>query len=458
MSGKRAPKDVLTDKALKAFPNAPAGKRYVVHDLSQPHFGVRITDKGVKSFIVTKRIKGTKAPITHTLGTYPEMKLAKARELAKEALEVIAGGVAPRVQKQREIEAAREQDVSTFEAVAKDFVQKHLAKNRTRAESERIINTYLLPRFGSHQIADIRRRDIADLLDDLEQGKFKNPDSSARGGPVMADRTLACLRKMTNWYAARNEDYVSPITREIARTKPKERARDRILSNHEIMALWAALDEARVVTKEWSLGDVIYAALVRVLLFTAQRRDDVAAMCRSEISADGDWMIPAERYKTKKAQLVPLSQAVRKYLDDVPVVGDRCFIFSTDGKNAFSGFSKAKAALDLRMLQHMRRQAEMRQDEQVMAFVDTITQLKLKAEQGDKSAREKLKTIWWRHHDLRRTAKTLMIGSGVRPDISERVLGHEINGVEGVYDRWDYRAEKREALEKLAMTVQKIVG
>ena len=59
----------------------------------------------------------------------------------------------------------------------------------------------------------------------------------------------------------------------------------------------------------------------------------------------------------------------------------------------------------------------------------------------------------WVVHDLRRTARSLMSRAGVRPDIAERVLGHAISGVEGIYDRHDYRAEKAEALAKLAALV-----
>ena len=63
----------------------------------------------------------------------------------------------------------------------------------------------------------------------------------------------------------------------------------------------------------------------------------------------------------------------------------------------------------------------------------------------------------WTLHDLRRTAKTLMVRAGVRPDISERVLGHAIVGVEGTYDRHSYADEKRDALEKLAAMIERIL-
>jgi integrase len=458
MSGKRASKEKLTDMALKALPKAPEGKRPITWDASLEHFGVRVTDRGVKTFVVVKRIKGKNAPITHVIGTYPTMSLSTARIQAKQAIEMIASGVVPREVMRREMEAEKGRAATTFEAVARDFIAKHLVNNRTHTESERIINTYLLPRFGKHQFAEVRRREIADLMDDLAAGKFKTEEGATLGGPVMADRVRACLSKMANWYAARNEDYVSPIIPGMARTSPKDRARDRILSDHELRALWAALDEADQATKDRKLANTIFAGLVRMLLLTAQRRDDVAAMQLAELAADGIWTIPAERYKTNKAQEVPLSGLALKVLKGVPSIGKRKFVFTTDGETAFSGFSKAKSDLDTAMLKHLRKSAEEREDNHVLAFVTKVQRLKAEAAKGDDAARDELSRTWWRLHDLRRTGKTLMIHAGVRPDISERVIGHAIKGVEGVYDRYSYRDEKREALALLATMIESIVA
>jgi integrase len=106
-------------------------------------------------------------------------------------------------------------------------------------------------------------------------------------------------------------------------------------------------------------------------------------------------------------------------------------VFSSRAKTPFSGFSKSKAALDKAVLAAMQKQAK----------------------KGPKV--EPIPN--WTLHDLRRTAKTLMARAGVRPDISERVLGHVIAGVEGTYDRHSYADEKRDALEKLAEMVERIL-
>jgi integrase len=231
----------------------------------------------------------------------------------------------------------------------------------------------------------------------------------------MADRVLAHVRKAFNWQAARDDQFNPPIVRGMARTKPAERARKRILSDDEIRDLWAALDQANVPEP--------FPRLVRTLLLTAQRREEVAGMRADEIEGD-TWIIPAERYKTNLPNAVPLTAAARAHLGALPKKG---FVFSTtDGKRPFSGFSKAKVALDNKI-------AEIRKQE------------------GRKPMPH------WVFHDLRRTARSLMSRAGVPSDIAERVLGHAIPGVRGVYDRHAYEAEKRHALEQLAGLINRIL-
>ncbi len=144
---------------------------------------------------------------------------------------------------------------------------------------------------------------------------------------------------------------------------------------------------------------------------------------------------PPERYKTKKANVVPLTAAALAVIDTQDRTNGSDLIFSTTGNTAFSGYTKCKAKLDKDMLAKLREAAK---------------------ERGDNP--EKVTLPEWRLHDLRRTAKTLMSEARVRPDISERVLGHVIKGVEGVYDHHDYIPEKRAALEALAALLDRIVN
>jgi integrase len=163
--------------------------------------------------------------------------------------------------------------------------------------------------------------------------------------------------------------------------------------------------------------------MLRVLLLTAQRRQEVADMRHSEI--DGDvWVLPAERAKNKRPNAVPLTPQVHELIALLQPYGDS--VFGQTGKTAYSGFSKSKRVLDER--------------------------LKRETAVAAPSAPR------WVIHDLRRTARSLMSRAGVRPDIAERVLNHAIGGVQGVYDRHDYVEEKRAALEALGRLVADIVA
>jgi integrase len=154
-------------------------------------------------------------------------------------------------------------------------------------------------------------------------------------------------------------------------------------------------------------------------------------MRRCEIDRSGTWTIPAARYKTGKPTVVPLSGVALAIIDAQDRVGDADLVFTTNGDVAFSGYSKAKKRLDEAMLKHLQANA---------------------VGEGNAASLPD-----WRLHDLRRTAKTLMIRAGVRPDITERVLGHAISGVEGVYDRHTYIDEKRDALQRLTAMIEMIL-
>ena len=155
-------------------------------------------------------------------------------------------------------------------------------------------------------------------------------------------------------------------------------------------------------------------------------------MSWKEIGEDRIWTIPAERYKTKRPNHVPLSNAALAVIEGA-AEDDGCdYVFPSRAKTPFSGFGKSKAALDKAVLAAMKKRAKKG------TKVEPIPN--------------------WTLHDLRRTAKTLMARAGVRPDISERVLGHVIAGVEGTYDRHSYADEKRDALEKLAEMVERILN
>jgi integrase len=340
------------------------------------------------------------------LGMHGELTVEQARTLAKRKAGEVAHDRDPQAErKQARAEAAkaRTAEKNSVDFVLDEFVKRHASNLRSAEQVTRAFDAYVRPRIGSKSVYDIKRRDIVEMLDAVED----------EAGPVMADRTLAHVRKAFNWWATRDDEFANPVIRGMARTKPKERARSRVLTDDELRDVWKALDSATV--------PYCYRRYIRFLLLTATRRNEAAHMTADEVAGDV-WTVPAERYKTKHDHAVPLTAR------SMALIGEgKGFVFSTtDGAKPFSGFSKAKAALDAAI-------AELRKEE----------------------GRGKMPE--WRLHDLRRTARSLMSRAGVSSDHAERVLGHVIAGVAGVYDRHEYLAEKRIALEKLAGLVDLIL-
>ena len=387
MVGKRK----LTETAIAAL-----GPGDVFWDTEQPGLGVRCQAK-TKSFIVKYRFAGRQR--LYTIGTYGKVTPKQARTVAAQVLGDVAKGKDPAAEK---IAARKEADADLKTGVrvlSEQFIKR--MKNagdwrpRTAAEVERIFKVYVVPEWKDRPIAGIKRSDITALLDKIED----------ENGLVMADRTLAWVRRFFSWQEARDDEFVSPVVKGMARVKPKERAGDRVLTDAEIRAIWPACDKVEPRA---------FGQLVRFLLLTGQRRTQAAHIERKEVSGDL-WAVPPEKHKGKVAHDVPLSEPAKTVLASMPKFGP--FYFTTDGKRPIGGFSKPKRELD-----------------------------KLSGVKG------------WRLHDLRRTARTLMARAGVRPEIAERVLGHAVQGIEATYNRHEYLAEKTEALKKLASLIELILS
>jgi integrase len=203
----------------------------------------------------------------------------------------------------------------------------------------------------------------------------------------------------------------------MARTSPKQRRRQRVLSD----------DELRAVCRAAEASPGAFGYLVQFLLLTATRRNEAAGMERGEISG-GEWTIPQERYKTGLELVIPLSPPAQAVLAAAPKIGKSGFVFTTDGRTPIAGFSKFKRAFDAKVLAELRKQ-----DPEAKPLPN------------------------WTLHDLRRTARSLMSRAGVPSDHAERCLGHVLPGVRGTYDRHEYLPEKRRAFEALAALVERTV-
>jgi integrase len=406
----------LSEETIRRLPVPDTGNRVTyfagatIQGAKAPRgFGVRVTAAGARAFVLNYRLRGREHRFT--IGAWPDWSALKAVREARNLRQRVDRGENPIEDR------APSPGTATVASILVEFItryvrnQKQPLRERTAAEYESAFNRLVKPRIGKLGIYEVRRSHIIKMLDEIEDAN----------GPVAADRTLAYVRKAFNWYATRDDHFNVPVVRGMARVKPKERARTRVLSDDEIRAIWPELAKAET-----------FGAFTKTLLLTAQRRDEVAHMSRKEIGSDGIWTIPAERYKAKRPNFVPLSKAALAVIAAQPKHENCDYVFPSRAKTPYSGFSKSKAKLDK------------------IVFAATKKQTK-KGAKGEPIPN-------WTLHDLRRTAKTLMARAGVRSDISERVLGHVIAGVEGTYDRHSYADEKRDALEKLATQIERILN
>jgi len=389
-------------------------ERYEVPDPGCPGLFLQIHPTGAKSWCFRYRFCGK--PRKLTIGTaYTDkgievVKIGDARDIADEARVSVARQIDPgAVKKEARAKAAKEaaSAETTLRAVSEAYLdaRSHL---RTAEHRRKAFERLIYPKLGDRQIESIRRSEIAELMKEIAKTR----------GVVMADYCLAAMRAVFNSYAATSDDYTSPIRRGMAMTSTKARARSRTLSRIELAALWRACDRAG-----------IFGAYVRFTLLTATRRNEASHLRRTEITGT-DWTIPAARYKTKVDHVVPLSPAAVEVLASVPKIGRSGYVFTTDGDRPISGFGLRKEALDKLMLEELRK----------------LT--------GDDS----IELQRWTLHDLRRSARSLLSEAKVPADIGERCLGHVVGGVRGIYDRYEYLTEKREAFIKLADLICEIMA
>jgi integrase len=376
-------KKPLTDRAISALKPAPKGKRKLVWDALVPGLAVRVTDTGQRSFVLVARYPGSQHPTPRALGTVGAITLEDARILARDWHKSIAAGIDP-------AHTAAKAERDTLRAICEEYLAREGGKLRSADYRKSVLERLVYPSLGSVPIIAIRRSDIVRLLDRIEDDH----------GPHMANSVLAFLRRIMSWHAARADDFRSPIVRGMARDRGQ--ARERILEDDEIRAIWKATSDEGVV-----------GAYIRFLLLTGARRNEAAKMEWTEI-VEGDWTLPASRNKTGQELVRPLSRAALAILEGLPRNGP--WVFSRSGNAGLGGFTKLKAELD-----------------------------------------RASGTSGWTLHDLRRTSRSLMSRAGVPSDHAERCLGHLITGIRSVYDRHQYREEMRIAYEKLSTLISGIV-
>jgi integrase len=350
---------------------------FIVWDDTLPGFGLRIRKGGSQNFVVQYKL-GTKQRRVK-VGPVSKLTYAQARKEAKKLLGKVALGQDPQGDKL----AVRAAAPDTFKSIAERFL-KHQATT-LRASSYYSTKLYLLThakRLHQLNVAAVTRREVASVLSTIAE----------KSGTVSAGRARSALSAMFAWAVCEGIADTNPV---IGTTTYATPARDRVLTNQEIAAIWSAVD-----------GD--YGTIVKLLFYTGARRDEIGDLTWSEVDLEQNLIrLPAERCKNHRAFDLPLAAPAVELLREKQ--SERRYVF---GKIAgpYSSYPISKAELD--------------------AKLNFGTP--------------------WQLRDIRRTVATGMAEVGVLPHVIEAVLNHVSGhkaGVAGIYNRATYAKEKREALE-----------
>ena len=396
----------------------PSAARQEVLDRDGLYFIIQ--PSGVKSWALRYRRRSDGKAIKHTIGSYPRVSLKDARSTATALRADVERGADPHGDKV--VARRRDAEVNdSFEAVARRFIAEHQFRNNRSWEwaARRLglvvdpeaatepktcpplqvvrdgsrdscgrRRTSLVDRWGARRIGDITRADAIAALDEI----------SARA-PILANRIHALLSKLFRWADTKGIANANPCAH---LERAREQSRDRVLDDTELRKIWLAAGE---------LGQP-YAGIVRLLILTGQRRNEIAGLRWSEIDLEGRVLhLPAARTKNAKPHDVPLSAAALAIVAGLPRLVDVDRVFTVKRKPV-AGFSKMKERLDA---------------------ASDVTD--------------------WTLHDIRRSVASGLQKLGIRLEVTEAVLNHRsgsMAGIVGVYQRHDYAVEKRDALARWA--------
>ncbi len=382
------------------------------YDALTPNLYLRVSGKtGRKTWLIRYRSNGTHQRMK--LGTYPNLSLAKAREMARNELSRAEAGEDPAKEKK---EAQERHERSTFEDLANEVLAAKARKTResTQHERRRILDAELLPSWGQRPVSEISRRDVVQLVEGIAN----------RGADTMANRTLAFIRLIFNEGLRRGFPTLESNPAHMVEPPGVEKGRDRYLTEHEIKAVWQATEDQPELT----------SGAFRLTLLTAQRIGSILAMRRADVQENGSgalWTIPSHVFKGKRPHLVPLSSEALEVLSATPeIAGSEEWVFpSREGAKRAHLTNLGKA----------------------------LTRV-----------RKESKIPHWTAHDFRATFRTHATravedcGLGIAGNVADAVLGHAENTLgwsryQGDRDRY-FLSEKRHALTAWGVFVRKAVG
>jgi integrase len=386
------PRIKLTKGTIDALPTPSSDQVY--WDTALPGFGVKVTPKGRKVFIVLYRTGGAGSKLRkYTIGPYGRITLQQARVAAQKVFAAKLEGRDPAGEKR---EYKRRTVADRVGDLLETFVGQRLSQNRSGAEIARLLRREMAKPWAGKSVHEVGKRDVVEVVSAIEQ----------RGAPVAANKTLKSIKMFLSWCVGRAILERSPA--EGVPALAKEVARDRMLSDDEL---------GRVIVAAAEIDDC-YGGIVELLALTGQRREEVAKLAWGEIDITRRlWTIPKSRTKNAKAHIVHLSDQSIAVLDRMKGKDLGLFVFG--GAKAFQDFARAKRKLD-----------------------------------------ELSMVTGWRLHDLRRTCISGMARLGVAPHVADKILNHQsgtISGVAAVYQRHEFLAERKDALERWGAHVARIL-
>ena len=381
---------VLNKSTVKKLACEP-GKTETLHrDQLLPGFILRCYANGRRMWLVQYRDESG-ATRRVNIGDAAVIEADDARAKAKDLLADVTKGTSPAVRRDEARQATRFGDaVTQYLTYAESRV-----KPATLKETRRNLVTHCAT-LNRTAVKDVKRATIAELHDEV----------SIRNGKVVANRVLAALSSFFSWAIGRGLVEANPVIR---MPRNSEKARDRVLSDDEIRAIWKATG-----------SESDFDRIVRLLILTGTRRSEVGDMQQSELQ-DNLWTIAGERTKNGLPHEIQLTDVAWTYLPAMQEEENASgFIFGKRANSGFSGWSKSKAKLD-----------------KAIGFDN------------------------WSLHDIRRTFSTRLHDElGVAPHIVEALLNHisgHKSGVGGTYNRAQYRSQKAAALEAWAALITRIV-
>ena len=405
----------LSDDYIRCLQPPSRGQRLVFdsHPDAPRGFGLRITAKGSKAFILRYKVGDTSRMLT--IGEYGKnaWRLAAARKQAGEYRQQINTGTD--IVDQRRAERAEK----TFADVAEDYCTRHGDHLRSAAQVRGVLDNHALPTLGARKLSSIRRSEIIELVEGIAE---KYPRTAA----------LALLRiKHVFAFAEDRELIVANPAATIKPTKVSRgmspRSRPRVLDDSELRTFWAGADTCGLHR--------MTALALKLILVTGQRPGEVAGMRWEEASGD-TWTIPATRRgKTMTEHAVPLTGTALGLLAQAKAEAARLGKRRTKKSAGFVFEARPGTPITTSAIgRAVRRYAK---------------------PLGNQDA-----DTWghWTPHDLRRTCRTGLAAEGIGDTVAEAVVGHTRKGIIGVYDRHKYDAEKRVALEAWELRLLRVVG